>query len=101
MWEVPGCESMVSNSQFNKVSKIHKQIYSIICGTEGHSSRKICLSQEPWLTPVILGLRRSMLEDIKCEEILVYVVSLGLARTTQQNYFSNKTQTDTKNAERV
>lgn len=61
--------------------------------TKGHSSRKICLSQAPWLAPVIMGLRRPVMEDIKCEESVVHVVSLGLARTTQQNHSSKKTQT--------
>lgn len=61
--------------------------------TEGHSSRKRCLSQASLLIPVNLRFGRPVLEEIKCEENMVYIVSLGPAKTAQQNHFSKKTQT--------
>lgn len=44
-------------------------------------------------TPVNPRFGRPVLEEIKCEENMVYVVSLGPAKTTQRNHFSKETQT--------
>lgn len=37
-----------------------------------------------------------MLEEIKCEENMVYLLSLGPAKTTQGNHFSKPKQRDEK-----
>lgn len=60
--------------------------------TGGHSSRKICLSQVPLFIPVNLRFRRPGLEDIKCEENGVYLISLGSAKQHSETISQRKTK---------